>query len=95
MQNTHTSTTLNQTTTSFWEYHMISEKCIHPDFGEYITYGIHAFETTGDHTHPITEIRDITSIREKAITLVQLCNAHQLSPIHLPDVITDYLEKTF
>ena len=94
MQNNNTTIYSNQTTTPTWEYHIIAERCIHPDIGVYRSYGIHAFEVTGNHIRPVTQIHDITSIQTEAETLVQLCNAYQLSPVHLSDVVADFIEKT-
>ena len=94
MQNNNTTIYSNQTTTPTWEYHIIAERCIHPDIGVYRSYGIHAFEIIGKLIRPIAQMHDITTIQEEVETLVQLCNAYQLSPVHLPDVVADFIEKT-
>ena len=93
MQNNHTTTNSSQTTIPRWEYHIIAERCSHPDIGVYRSYGIHAFEVIGNHIRPVTQMHDITSIQTHAEALVQLCNKHQLSPIHLNDVVEDFIEK--
>mgnify|MGYP003479150909 FL=1 len=94
MQNNNTTIYSNQTTTPTWEYHIIAERCIHPDIGVYRSYGIHAFEIIGKLIRPIAQMHDITTIQEEVETLVQLCNAYQLSPVHLSDVVADFIEKT-
>ena len=94
MQNNNSSIHSNLTAIPTWEYHIIAERCIHPDIGVYRSYGVHAFEVIGKHIRPVAQIHDITSIQEKAETLVQLCNRHQLSPTHLNDVVNDFIAKT-
>ena len=41
----------------------------------------------------LTAVRDITSERERLEDLVQKCNLLELSPIHLDDVIEDFLTE--
>ena len=94
MQNNNTTIYSNQTTTPTWEYHIIAERYIHPDIGVYRSYGIHAFEIIGKLIRPIAQMHDITTIQAEVETLVQLCNAYQLSPVHLSDVVADFIEKT-
>ena len=94
MQNNNTTIHSHQTSLPTWEYHIIAERYNHPDIGVYRSYGIHAFEVTGNHIRPVTQIHDITSIQTEAETLVQLCNQYQLSPTHLNDVVNDFIAKT-
>ena len=93
MQNNNTTRYSNQTATPTWEYHIIAERCIHPDIGVYRSYGIHAFEIIGKLIRSIAQMHDITTIQAEAETLVQLCNRHQLSPTHLNDVVNDFIAK--
>lgn len=93
MQNNNTVPITNDTTYT-WEYHVISERYSHPDLGVYRSYGIHAFETTGMHIRPVACVHDITTIQAQAEHLAELCNRYQLSPVHLDDIIADYLAKT-
>ena len=85
MQNHHTPT---------WEYHIIAERYQHPDLGLYRSYGIHAFEIVDKHVYPVAVVHDITTVRTQAETLAQFCNKHQLSPVHLHDVVNDFIAKT-
>lgn len=41
----------------------------------------------------LASVRDITSEREKLSELVEKCNLLELSPIHLDDVIEDFLTE--
>lgn len=93
MQNFHSLQPTNPPATHTWEYHIIAERCNHPDIGTYRSYGIQVFETTGIHISPATSIHDVTTIQAQAEQLTELCNHYQLSPVHLYDVIEDYLAK--
>ena len=56
---------------------------------ERITYGIAAYAE--DKQTCITKLHDITSDKKALAELVSLCNRLQLSPIHLHDVVEDFL----
>lgn len=49
---------------------------------EHDTYGI----TCGERT-----IKDISTDKQRIEALIELCNSLELSPIHLDDVIEDFL----
>ena len=58
-----------------------------------ISYGIAAYadpETSGTAS-VITAVRDICDNKDKIDALVLPCNTHRLSPIHLQDIIEDFL----
>ena len=58
-----------------------------------ISYGIVAYsnaEQEGAATI-VASIRDITSDNHRLIKLVDDCNRLELSPLHLPDVVEDFL----
>lgn len=77
--------------TCTWEYHIFSEQHTHPEIGTYRSYGIRAFRNVDTHIYPVTAIHDITTVQSQAEHLTELCNRHQLSPIHLEDIISDFL----
>ena len=56
---------------------------------ERIIYGIAAYAE--DKQTCIAKLHDITSDKNALAELVSLCNRLQLSPIHLHDVIEDFL----
>ena len=60
-----------------------------------ISYGIAAYAdaATSNTKNVIAYVRDITSNKVEIEALVQKCNAFGLSPIHLVDVIEDFLNK--
>lgn len=59
------------------------------------SYGVVAYaDADKDGTAVIVaSVRDITLDRSKLSKLVELCNKLQLSPIHLPDVIEDFVAE--
>lgn len=63
--------------------------------GEYIVEGIshvgYGITLKSDVSQCAVSFSDITVDREEAARLVELCNKLQLSPIHLKDVIDDFL----
>lgn len=59
------------------------------------SYGIAVYadaEEDGSATI-LTSVRDITSEQERLAELVRKCNLLELSPIHLDDVIEDFLTE--
>jgi hypothetical protein len=61
----------------------------------YISYGIAAYidAATNNTKNVIAYVRDVTPNKTEIEDLVQKCNAFGLSPIHLVDVIEDFLNK--
>ena len=62
--------------------------------GEYRkSYGIAVYESTREEkTATVLEsIADITPDREKLLCLVEKCNILEISPIHLKDIIEDFM----
>ena len=60
-----------------------------------ISYGIAAYidAETNNTKNVIAHVRDVTTSKTEIENLVQKCNAVELSPIHLVDVIEDFLNK--
>ena len=60
-----------------------------------ISYGIAAYidAATSNTKNVIAYVRDVTASKTEIENLVQKCNAFGLSPIHLVDVIEDFLNK--
>lgn len=60
-----------------------------------VSYGIAVYadpETNGTAS-VLTVVRDISDNKEKIDALVLLCNSHRLAPIHLQDIIEDFLAE--
>ena len=60
-----------------------------------ISYGIAAYidAATSNTKNVIAYVRDVTPNKTEIEDLVQKCNVFGLSPIHLVDVIEDFLNK--
>ena len=60
-----------------------------------VSYGIAAYidAVTSNTKNVIAYVRDVTTSKTEIENLVQKCNAFGLSPIHLVDVIEDFLNK--
>ena len=60
-----------------------------------ISYGIAAYidAATSKTQNAIAYVRDVTPNKTEIEELAQKCNAFGLSPIHLADVIEDFLNK--
>ncbi|MBQ8310927.1 MAG: hypothetical protein IJX80_07945 [Clostridia bacterium] len=56
-----------------------------------LCYGIAAYSNADDPTSMIASVCNITSERIRLSELVDRCNRLRLSPIHLMDVIEDFL----
>ncbi len=58
-----------------------------------ISYGIVAFasEFDNDVSTIIASVHDVTLDKQKLQALIHLCNDLELSPIHLNDVVQDFL----
>ena len=61
----------------------------------YISYGIAAYidAATNNTKNVIAYVRDVTPNKTEIEDLAQKCNVFGLSPIHLVDVIEDFLNK--
>ncbi len=74
-----------------WKYRAIEEHQHHPDLGEYLTFGIEAWEETRYGWLNVNLIHDVTPEFEFAQTMTKKFNCFQLSPIHLKDVVEDMI----
>ena len=70
-------------------YRVIEEKFNDGELGEYIAFGICAYETNGDKQEKVACVSDVFLNREVAEKLVDMCNELELEIIHLMDVIED------
>lgn len=68
-------------------FKVIEDRLHHSDIGNYTAFGICAYHNkTGKH---VLSISDVFLNRNDAEALVQRCNLHKLSLVHLADVIED------
>lgn len=75
-------------------YDIIEEIYVLEDYRRY-SYGIAAYDhsITESTAYIIAAIRDISPNKAEIAKLVELCNRLKLSPIHLNDVVEDFLSK--
>jgi len=69
-------------------YRVVSCVMTDRESGLYRTYGIEVCEN-GD---PVETIQDISLDRDAVAGLVHTCNRERLEPMHLRDVVEDFLE---
>lgn len=69
------------------EYKVFSDKYLLPEVGEYVSYGICVYSDG----KLVLCVPDVVTDSERAEKLVCLCNGCGLDPIHLADVIEDFL----
>ncbi len=72
-------------------YEAIEERLYSPDTGWYIGYGIRAYRQTADCPEAVLTVSDISLSREQVTALAERCTKGQLAPIHLKEVIDDFL----
>ena len=74
-------------------YVMVEEIACNPDVGEYITYGIMGERVDLGTKERIDRlvIHDITTKKELAEKIVDLCERNQVSLIHFREVLEDIL----
>ena len=73
-------------------YQVINETLYHVDIGSYISYGLRVIFLSYGIYKEVQKISDISTDEKKVALLAELCTKNQLSPIHLLDVIEDFLE---
>ena len=71
------------------QYILIAEEITNEDIGTYTSYGIEL--RYGEEI--VVRISDVDTDREGVENLCKLCNDLKLSPIHLREVVEDYLDK--
>ena len=91
---TENTITINEPQSERVVYEVVGEQ--HPSGdSKCISYGIAAYidAATSNTKSVIAYVRDVTPNKTEIEDLVQKCNAFGLSPIHLVDVIEDFLNK--
>ena len=58
-----------------------------------VTYGVACAVEEKGRLELVSEIPSITTKREKAERIVNVCNEQNISPEHLPDVVEDMIEE--
>ncbi len=69
------------------QYIMVEERLNHPNLGEYLSFGIAALK----NGEQIILVSDISTNKNDVLKLAERCSKEKLSPVHLYDVVEDYL----
>jgi len=69
------------------QYIMVEERLNHPNLGEYLSFGIAALQ----NGEQIILVSDISTNKNDVLKLAERCSKEKLSPVHLYDVVEDYL----
>ena len=72
-------------------YQVFEEALTSKDNRNYISYGIIGFYATYGVHKEVVRASDVCSDKEKLIHLANMCTKYQLYPIHLMDVIEDFI----
>lgn len=72
-------------------YQVVKGTFSHPDIGHYTSYGIKIFRVSHGKLHELKTVSDVSTNEALVKQLATLCTRGQLSPIHLMDVIEDFL----
>ena len=72
-------------------YQVIKETLYHEDIGSYISYGLKVLFLSYGIYEEITKVSDISIDRNAVTLLAEQCTKGQLYPVHLMDVIEDFL----
>ncbi len=67
-----------------YKYKCIEQKLFDENIGNYITYGIEITEAN-------KIIDDVSCNKDKTNKIIKLLNKHQVSPIHLYEIIEDLI----
>ena len=74
-----------------YQYRVVKEFAFNHETGGYVTYGIEV--TSDDPLFAPRAIPDVCLSEKELAALARRCNEFQLLPVHLPDVIDDFLAE--
>lgn len=74
-----------------YQYALIKEQKISADNCGYQAYGIAAFAVHENYSQEIMHISDISTDKERLSLLIEKCNRLKVSPIHLKEIIEDFI----
>ena len=76
---------------TIYQYLAVEQTLFSCELGRYTAFGIAAQKRVPDGWRQITFVPDICTNAQQAQRLAQLCTQGQLEPIHLMDVIEDFV----
>lgn len=72
-------------------YKVMEQQAYNEYIGTFTTYGIGVWESSRPEC--LLRVADVTTDRVEAENLAQLCNEAGLEPIHLADVVENFLNR--
>ncbi len=72
-------------------YQVVKENLYNRDIVHYISYGIKILRVSHGKLHELKTVADVSTNKALVKQLATLCTRGQLSPIHLMDVIDDFI----
>lgn len=73
------------------QYEMFTEMLDDPCVGKHLTYGIVGYEMVNKNRKELIRVSDVSTDKNKVENLIALCNKECLDPVHIYDVIEDFL----
>lgn len=73
------------------QYEIFTEMLDDPSIGKYLTYGIVGYEMVNKNRKELIRVSDVSTDKNKVENLISLCNKERLDPVHIYDVIEDFL----
>lgn len=80
---------MDSTITALYSYRICTDRRTDEDGTIILVYGIEVYESNS--TTPLLVMNDLFTQRSQAEELAELCNRLELDPIHLSDVVEDWL----
>ena len=74
-----------------YKYLTFKETVTTPGIGTYIAYGIICIKIEKHEISCIKSVSDISTIKELVEKIAERCNSLEVSPLHLLDVIEEFL----
>ena len=74
-----------------YNYNIFVEDLKNEDFGAYTAYGIVVCSMENNQRKEVLRVSDVSTDKEIVENLIDLFNKEQLEPVHIYDVIEDFL----
>lgn len=73
------------------KYRVFEEKLISDEIEVYVSYGLKCYNVSNENEECVASISDISTDRSFVERLAEKCTEGQLFPIHLLDVVEDFI----
>ena len=71
-------------------YKLLEKEHCHPDAGTYKSFGISISDA--ESSKDLITVNDVFTNRNEAEKFVKICVKNEVSPIHIMDIIEDYID---